>query len=458
MTLADLKNKKIAILGLGVNNRHLAEYFLSQKINFEVLDGWQSPVDLVGRLDHYDIIFRTPGLPYLSKPIQQAKQKGVEIFSQTKLFFELCPCPIIGVTGTKGKGTTATLIAKILEAEALRPPQADSGRKVYLSGNIGQDPFKFLDEMRPEDFVVLELSSFQLQDLKKSPQIAVVLKITPDHLDYHKNFEEYLKAKKPILVHQTTRDWAVLNYDNETTRNFANFTPATKLWNSIMQKVDLGCFVENDKIVLNFPSLDERGNIEEEGGRAEIMKVSEIQLLGRFNLENVTAAIAAAAAGGVSDPGLMRNVVQEFNGLPHRLELAGESKGVKFYNDSCSTTPETAMAAISAFDSPIILIVGGSEKNADYTDLAQTIAKGKIKALMPMGTTGPKIAALARKHGYEGRIIEKELKDMDAILKEAHDLAAPHDIVLLSPASASFDRFHDYKHRGELFKKFVRKL
>ena len=195
MTLEALRGKKIAIVGMGVNNKGLAEYFREQGIGFETIDGWESRDELIGKLDNYDVIFRTPGLPYLSRAVQQAKEKGVEIYSQTKLFFDLCPAKIIGVTGTKGKGTTATLIYEILKTNPLRPSLAPlrrggqaQGQKVFLAGNIGEDPFQFLDKLRKDDWVILELSSFQLQDQHKSPHIAVVLKITPDHLDHHKTF------------------------------------------------------------------------------------------------------------------------------------------------------------------------------------------------------------------------------------------------------------------------------
>lgn len=438
----NLKNKKIAILGLGLNNQHLAEYFKKQGIGFEVFDNWASPDELLGRIDNFDAVFRTPGLPYLSKPIQQAKQKGVEISSQTKLFFDLCPAKIIGVTGTKGKGTTATLIAKILEA---------AHKKTWLGGNIGQDPFEFLDEIGKDDWVILELSSFQLQDLHRSPHLAVILKITPEHLDHHESFEEYVDAKKNIVRFQTVNDFAVLNYDNEVSRSFSEITEAQVSWNSIQQEIKPGCYIKNEKITLSLnPSPLE--------GEVEIMDTSEVQLIGRFNLENVTAAMAAAAAVGITDPKIIKKTVGEFKGLEHRLELVVEVKGVKFYNDSFSTTPETAVAAISAFDAPIILIVGGSEKNADYSDLAQTIADSKIKALIPIGITGPKIAGLARKAGFAGRIIEKDLSSMEKIVQAANEIAEPGDVVLLSPASASFGMFANYKHRGELFVKFAKRL
>jgi len=194
-----LQGKKIAILGLGINNRKLADFFSKNGIQFEVLE-WKSPDDL--QLESFDIVFRSPGLPYFSSAIQKAKATGVIISSQTKLFFELCPCPIIGVTGTKGKGTTASLIAKILAA---------GGKKVWLGGNIGTDPFEFLEQIKPNDWVVLELSSFQLQDLTQSPHIAVVLSITADHLDHHQSVEEYVKAKSAIVAFQQEGDIAILH-------------------------------------------------------------------------------------------------------------------------------------------------------------------------------------------------------------------------------------------------------
>ncbi len=437
------------ILGLGVNHRQLAGFFKRKSVAFEVIDNWQKPTELQGKLEGFEVVFRTPGLPYNSPAIQQALAKGTKIYSQTKLFFDLCPAKIIGVTGTKGKGTTATLIYRILDA-ALRPSASggrDQDSKVYLAGNIGKDPFEFLDELKPADLVVLELSSFQLQDLHKSPHVAVVLKITPEHLDHHQSLEEYIGAKKPIVKYQNEQDFAILNYDNEVTSNFAELTKAKIIWNSVDQEVKLGCFRRGEKVVLNWQNQD-----------IEIIDTSEVKLLGRFNLENITAAIAASAAVGVADKELIRKAVSEFRGLPHRLEFVREVKGVKFYNDSFSTTPETAIAAISAFSSPLILIVGGSDKNADYADLARAIADSKIKALIPIGTTGPKVANFARKAGFAGRIIAVKPSSMETIVLEANSIAESGDVVLLSPASASFDMFKNYKHRGEMFKKFVTRL
>jgi UDP-N-acetylmuramoylalanine--D-glutamate ligase len=438
LKLQDLKEKKVALLGMGVNNRMLAVYLKNHGVRYEVFDNWQSPGELSGKIDAFEVVFRTPGLPFFSAPVQQAKQKGTLIYSQTKLFFDLCPCQIVGVTGTKGKGTTSALLAEILKA---------AGKKAWLAGNIGADPFEFLDELSPSDTVILELSSFQLQDLHKSPHVAVVLKITPEHLDYHQDANEYINAKKSIVAHQAPQDFAVLNYDNEIARSFASSTPGKVLWNSLLRAVKPGVYVGEEKIVVNTGSV-----------LVELCPVSEVKIIGRFNLENITAAVAAGVALGIEDFAAARQAVRVFRGLPHRLELVAEVKGVKFYNDSFSTTPETAMAALSAFEEPIILIAGGSEKKSNYAPLAKAVATSKVKALLPIGLTGPKIAQLARSAGYQGRIVGDPLPDMATIVAQANQAATSGDVVLLSPGAASFDMFTNYKHRGELFTKFVKQL
>ena len=439
MKLQDLKNKKIVVLGMGINHEKLASHLRKHQIQFDTIEQWKNPDELVTKLEKYQVVFRTPGLPFLSEAVQRVIRRGGRVTSQTQLFFGLCPAPIIGVTGTKGKGTTATLLSKILEM--------GSGRKIWLAGNIGLDPFDFLEKLRPEDLVVLELSSFQLQDMSRSPHVAVVLKITPEHLDHHRDFREYVLAKENIVKHQKNTDFAVVNYDSEVTREFAKFSLGKIFWNSTEEPVKPGCFIRSEKIIL----ADEKREI-------EVMQTGEVRLLGRFNLENVTAAIAAAAAVGVSDPVVIREVVSGFEGLPHRLEFVRSVGNAKFYNDSFATTPETTMAALSAFSEPTVLIVGGSEKNADYTQLGSTIAGSKVAALLPIGKTGPRIAESARRAGYRGKILDRAFGNMEEIVVVANEVARPGDVVLLSPASASLDMFSNYKHRGELFKKFVSRL
>lgn len=438
MNLDSLKWKKVAILGIGENNKYLANYLDKHGIEYSVFSDWNDPLELTERLQRFEVLFRTPGLPYLSPPIQDARERGIIIYSQTKLFFDLCPSRVIGITGTKGKGTTATLIAKILEAE---------GQKVYLAGNIGKDPFEFLDTLKASDTVVLELSSFQLQDLHKSPQIAVVLDITPDHLNHHQSFEEYVSAKQQIVLHQGPADFAVLAYDFDLVRGFSSFTPAQKVWNSLAQAVRPGCFVRDENIVINWDGKDET-----------IIPISQIKLRGRFNLNNVTAAIAAAWAGGARDLPSIRKTLSEFSGLPHRLEFVAEIKGVKFYNDSFATTPETTIAALTSFAEPIVLLVGGSEKNVDFGNLAKAIASHKVKTILPLGQTGQKIAAAARAAGYEGRIVDQKFSSMREIVRHAFEAAGSGDTILLSPACASFDMFKNAKDRGDQFREESKNL
>jgi len=438
MTLDDLKNKKIAFLGLGTNNQGLASYLKERKIAFDVLRDWESPEELTKSVLSYDVLFRSPGLPYLSEPIQKALQAGIEVYSQTKLFFDLCPAKIIGVTGTKGKGTTATLIYNILKA---------AGKRARLAGNIGQDPFEFIDNLTGDAWVVLELSSFQLQDLHKSPHIAVVLKTTSEHLDHHQDTSEYVEAKTNIVTHQTKDDFAVLNYDRETTRGFVDLTKASIWWNSTETTVSPGCYIEGSDIVLNSSA-----------GKQVVVKVSDVGLIGRFNLENVTASVACSSLAGANKIEIIKKAIKEFKGLEHRLEFVRDLSGVKFYNDTFSSTPETTIAAISAFEEPIVLIVGGSEKGSDFKELGTKIATAKIKALLAVGKEGPRIVESAKSAGFQGKIYDSGLSDMEKIVGRANEISETGDVVLLSPAAASFDMFKNYKQRGELFKKFASRL
>ncbi|MBM2820937.1 MAG: UDP-N-acetylmuramoylalanine--D-glutamate ligase [Candidatus Berkelbacteria bacterium] len=302
MNLSDLHNlqdKKIAIIGLGNENLALTKYLISKNIKVTVCD-IKEKGEIVERLNkdqglsisfnlgpHYlddlnkfDIIFRTPGIPYLNKNIQEAVKNRVDISSQMKLFFNLCPCPIIGITGTKGKGTTTTLIGEILKA---------SGKKVWVGGNIGNAPVEFLDKLSNDDLVVLELSSFQLQDLGVSPHVAVVLDIKIDHLDYHKNNKEYIESKTNIVRHQTTNDFAVINADYLTSIEFATITKAQTYWFSRRKSVDLGAFVLGKKIILRTREED-----------IVVCNKDEVQLRGEHNLENITAAITASYLSGAS--------------------------------------------------------------------------------------------------------------------------------------------------------------
>jgi UDP-N-acetylmuramoylalanine--D-glutamate ligase len=449
----DFTRKKIAILGLGEENAAVIRYLASRGAEITVcdqksreeLDRLLSPFesmnlnlnlgpDYLENLEKYDIIFRTPGLPYLHSKIQEAKKAGVEITSQIKLFFELCPSPILGVTGTKGKGTTTTLIGEILKI---------SRKRVFVGGNIGTPPISFLNQLNKNDIVILELSSFQLQDLKKSPHIAVVLDIKIDHLDYHSGRNEYIEAKRMLVEHQSEKDFAVVNADYFTSFEFAASTPAKVYYFSRKKSVDLGAFISNDKIILR-TEKDEH----------KIIDVSEIQLRGLHNLENICAAVTASFLAGASIDSIEK-AISNFKGLEHRLEFVREINQVKYYNDSFSTTPDTTIAAVRSFSEPIILLVGGSEKNADYRELGEVINQSSVKKIIPIGQTASKIIETVSNSNIE---VTGEIQSLDSALKIAKDCAHSGDAVLLSPASASFDRFKNYKDRGDTFKSVVGQL
>jgi UDP-N-acetylmuramoylalanine--D-glutamate ligase len=397
-----LKNKKVAILGLGEDTKDCLPWLRKQGAKITVLD--EAKGDKFENLSQFDLLIRSPGV-YRWRP----ELCGLSVSSKTKLFFDLCPAKIIGVTGTKGKGTTATLIYKILNA---------AGKDVYLGGNIGKGIFGFLPRLTKDSFVVLELSSFQLIDLDHSPHIAVVLMVTAEHLNWHKSLKEYIDAKKNIVVHQKSSDFAVVNKDYPNSVEIGESARGKAVWVS-------------GKEVLDW----------------------ETKLRGEHNRENIAAAAAVARILKI-DADVIRRVVKSFKGLEHRLEEVGKVKGVAFVNDSFATTPETTMAAIKAFKEPIILIVGGSSKNSDFSPLVETInTASNIKLIIQIGAEGPRIVKDVR-----GVKVIRGEGGMDKIVNLAYNHAMSGDVVLLSPACASFDMFKDYKDRGRQFKEAVRRL
>lgn len=454
----DFKNKKIAVLGAGLEGisssiyleKHGAEVTLLDKrsdLSDELLvklkdfkGSTKFGENYLKGLEKYDLIVRSPGIKLNLPELDPLKDK---ITSQTKLFFDLCPAKIIGVTGTKGKGTTSSLIYEMLKK---------SGKDVYLGGNIGVAPFDFLDTLNAQSLVVFELSSFQLEDLTKSPHIAVMLMITQEHLDawgdqnYHESLEDYISSKRNILKYQTPEDYAIINRDYPATNESDIHTVGQIFYTSREREVERGCFVKDRKIVMRK---------DKEAKDEELIKTSEIKLPGEHNFENVCAAVVAAKICGVSDANIT-SVLKSFSGLVHRLEFCGEIRGVKFYDDSFSTTPETAIAAIEAFKEPEIVILGGSSKGSDFTQLGEVINASKnIKAIIGIGVEWPKI-----KEHIKNRSIQfiEGAKDMKEIVQSALIEAESGDVVLLSPACASFDMFPNYKERGEQFKSEVKRL
>jgi len=408
--------KKVAILGYGMEGQDAEAFFKKQGAEITILDQKFDKNYLRG-LEGFDLIVRSPGVYRFLPEIVTAEKSGVKISSAIKLFFEECPAKIIGITGTKGKGTTATLIYQILKK---------AGKDVFLAGNIGKPYLELLSKLNKESFVVLELSSFQLIDLNISLHIAVVLNITLDHMDWHKSREEYVDAKKNIVRYQKKDDFAVINTDYQSSKIFAGETKAKVVYFS--KSTLPGKFKRN------------------------------LLLRGEHNLENIAAAVAIGKILKVSDEVIM-SVLSSFKGLEHRLELVANVGGVSFYNDSFATGPQPTIAAIKSFSEPLTVILGGSEKWLDYTELGRVVARSKnlINAII-IGLVGPKIKKAITAAGFEGKIIDLGKNSIKEIVKKAFSMTPKGGVVLLSPAAASFDMFANYKDRGDQFKKAVQSL
>ena len=444
------QNKKVAILGLGIENRPLAAWLIRAGAKVAICDKnsnlvkdikdieeWRLGEHYLDSLTDFEIVFRTPGIPFLNKKIQEAKARGVVISSQTKLFFDFCGAKIIGVTGTKGKGTTSSLITSILKAAF-----SSTGKKIHLVGNIGKSAIEIIDEIKAQDYVVMELSSFQLQDLEKSPHIGVVLNVSQDHLDLHRNEAEYLKAKTNILSSQKTDDFAIISADFLTSIEFAAVTKGKIFWFSNRKSVDCGTFVLERDLVYR----DSDSGLEE-----KIISIDAVKLRGKHNLSNIAAAITASKILNI-EAEIIQKAIREFPPPPHRIQFVGEAGGVEYYDDSYATSPAPAYAAINSFTKPLILIAGGSDKGLDYQDLAKAIVTKKIQVVL-MGPVGGKIkeAILAINKDY--KIFEEE--NLKQAFARASNLAQNGEIVLLSPAAASFNEFKNATQRGETFQKMV---
>jgi len=460
------KNKKIAIVGFGVEGQSVCDFFGDTPSSIVVFDekkradfdqkllnryeeqGVAFCFGKIEKIEDAEIIFRSPGFHPDAPFLTAARKNGIEVTSATKVFFDLCPCPIIGVTGTKGKGTTSTLIYEMLKSQSELDTKDDEPvlEAVYLGGNIGIPPLRFLNKLTADSKVVLELSSFQLMDLEKSPHIGVMLMTTSEHLDYHKDVFEYIEAKRNIFKHQNYDDFAIVNRDYLASNESDIHSNGTLYGVSREREVDHGCYVKDEKVFLKLTDQAE-----------EIMATDEIALPGKHNFENVCAAIIASLSAGATLRAIVP-VVKTFKGLEHRIEFVALVRGVKYYNDSFSTTPETAVAAIEAFEQPKILILGGSSKNSDFAELGQTISdSNSIRAIIGIGEEWEKIKSSIK--NYESRImVYEDCKNMNEVVQKCVEIGQIGDVVLLSPACASFGLFENYKDRGEQFKESVNAL
>lgn len=444
----NIKGKKITVIGIGISNMPLIKYLaeLGAEVtacdkrtkgelgkNYTELEPLGIKFSLgEGYLKNIDaqIIFKTPGMRYDVPELAAAREKGTIVTSEMEAFFDVCPAHITAVTGSDGKTTTTTLISEMLKK---------AGFKTWLGGNIGTPLLTKAEEISPDDRVVLELSSFQLHTMKKSPQIAVITNISPNHLDVHKDYREYIDAKKNIMLYQEPSDILVVNADNEVTAEIGG---------------------EARGRLRRFSRTDKSADYYIDGGvicrRGEsVLALEDIAVPGMHNVENYMAAMAATE-GFVTDD-VIRSVAREFGGVEHRIEFVREINGVKYYNSSIDSSPNRTINTLRVFDGkPVILISGGKDKGIPYDEIGKPIAEN-VKTLILIGATTDKIEeAVKAAGGRQPRIIKKN--SYEEVVKCAHELAEPGDIVLLSPASTSFDMFRNFEERGELFKALVSSL
>ncbi|MBR1802415.1 MAG: UDP-N-acetylmuramoyl-L-alanine--D-glutamate ligase [Clostridia bacterium] len=452
-----IQGKKVAIIGLGVSNIPLIDYFYKLGAQVSIFDKKEKEkldASIVKKLEQYhdslycgpnnmnylegfDVIFRSPScrpdIPEIVKEIE----RGAILTTEIEMLMKLCPGTVVAITGSDGKTTTTNLIYQIIRR---------TGRRCFLGGNLGVPLFTKVNEMKPEDIVVLELSSFQLMDMQVSPHIAVITNISPNHLDIHKSYQEYIDAKKNIFQYQAKDDIVVLNYDNDLTRSFRPEIKGKTIFFSRKEKLESGIIYDEGTIKSCNENL-----------RRHLLNVKDVTLRGLHNYENICAAIAATES--LATPEQQAEAIKAFQGVEHRLELVRELHGTKWYNDSIGTSPSRTIAGLNAFEEKIILIAGGYDKHLDYTPIAKPIVE-HVSKLILMGATAPKIEQVVKE---ELKAEGKELpiyhcNTLEEVIHTAYDIATPEEIVLFSPASASFDLFKNFEERGNLFKKLVNQL
>ncbi len=449
----DIAGKTIGVVGIGVSNTPIIT--MLAELGVRVLAFDKRPEEQLGDpgktlrkwkvkmfcgpdyMEHLagDWIIKTPGMRYDHPALEKARRKGSLITSEMELFFEYCPCEMIGVTGSDGKTTTTSLIYEMLRK---------TGRRVHLGGNIGFPLFCRLPEIGLEDLVVAELSSFQLQPLRKSPHISVVTNVTPNHLDMHKDMAEYIEAKSNIFRFQTAKDLLVLNQDNVVTKGFAEeAVGAVRMFSFSADPGVPGAFYRDHAVYLRRP----------DGSCEKVLDRSELKLRGDHNVQNFMAAMLAAE--DFCTPEMMREVARSFGGVRHRMEFVGEVGGVRFYNDSIGSSPTRTIATLMSFDQKVRLIAGGYDKKIPFDALGDVVPK-KVEKLYLCGVTAEKIRAAVRK--TDPAFPMETYQDLRTAVETAYRESAPGEIVLLSPACASFDQFKNFEERGDYFVSVVKGL
>ncbi len=457
--LSSLRNKTVAVIGIGVSNRPLIELLLSRGVAVTACDKKDRATlgapaeELVGKgcrlrlgPDYLkdlteDVIFRTPGMRPDLPELNAAMERGSTLTSEMEVFFEVCPCPILAVTGSDGKTTTTTIIAELLRA---------AGKTVHLGGNIGHPLLSETGGMKAGDIAVLELSSFQLMTMTRSPHIAVVTNLAPNHLDVHKDYAEYISAKGNIFTHQSASDIAVFNADNEVTRSFVGRQRGTLRTFSRRETVGRGAYL----------APDDAGEgqaiwMSNENGRRQVLPLAEIKLPGIHNVENYMAAIAAVDR--LVPDKIIRDFAKNFGGVEHRIELVRELDGVRYYNDSIASSPSRTIAGLNAFPEKVILIAGGKDKGISYDSLGPVVNE-HVKLLILCGATAGVIRASVEQAENYGGLEIADAEDYHQAVSLARSRAKEGDVIILSPASTSFDRFANFMERGRVFKEIVNSL
>ena len=453
-----MRARRVAFVGVGVSNNDCIRLFRARGVDVTVCDRKQREQnpELFGEFeglgcrlrlgDGYldglereaDVVIRAPGLYFLKPELTALRRAGVAVTSELELFFSLCPCPVYAVTGSDGKTTTTTLIAKLLESV---------GKRVFLGGNIGRALLPQIEEVRPEDAAVVELSSFQLMSLRFAPDVAVVLNVTPNHLDVHKNMQEYIGAKRQILLHQDAFSRTVLNADDPVTRGFLDDVRGLPLTYSTGGPVERGAWLDAEDRIWR-----------RDGGEPEfVMNASEVVLPGRHFLAAYLAAVTATMREVPAEN--VRRLAREFRGVEHRIEFCRELDGARWYNDSIGTSPSRTIAGLQAFPGRVVLIAGGYDKHIPYEPLAPVI-RDHVCDLILIGATGPKIEAAVRAlpDFDPGATRIHHAPDLESAVAAARACTPPAKVVLFSPASASFDLYPNFEARGRHFKSIVEKL
>ena len=448
-----MNGKTVAVCGIGKNNTPVVRQFLGYGANVracdkrtrEALGAVADELETAGAelrlgdtyLDHLaecDLVLRTPGMkPYLPE-FQAAREKGIPVTSEMELFFSLCPAPLYAVTGSDGKTTTTTIIANLLEK---------SGKRVWLGGNIGRALFPLIEQVEADDVAVVEVSSFQLTMMTQSPHVAVVTNLSPNHLDWHTDMDEYVEAKKNLIAHQKAGDRAVLNADNDVTAAWAAEGVCGELATfSRLHETDNGAYLSDNGVL----------TVRQNGVDTPILPADKVKLKGVFNIENYLAAFAAVA--GEVSPADMREFAEEFGGVEHRRELVRVRRGAEWYNDSIGSSPSRTVAGLGSFPQKVILIAGGYDKNIPYEPLGAAAAE-TVKAAILLGATAEKIHQAIRQYS-DLPIVRVET--LEQAVEVADGLAKEGDAVFFSPASASFDMYKNFEERGKHFKALVTAL